>query len=144
MLTIFSKDREMKTKMSAILVLVLGLVSNVGGQIATNPSPADGATDVPLDVMLSWDLGAGSSASEVYFGDSYDEVDAGAVNTFKGLVVQETFSPGRLTPDTTYYWRIDGIAPPISTEAIFGDSRRGQLLPTPMGMELLMIWTTAH
>lgn len=68
---------------------------------ASNPSPADGATGVlQTSVVLSWKAGSGSESHDVYLGTSSPGAfQAGQTNT--------TFSPGQLSPVTTYYWRID-------------------------------------
>ncbi|NIM68865.1 MAG: hypothetical protein GTN86_01930, partial [Xanthomonadales bacterium] len=38
--------------------------------LASNPSPADGATGVDLAVVLSWSAGSGAASHDVYFGTS--------------------------------------------------------------------------
>jgi hypothetical protein len=73
----------------------------VPGQ-ASNPSPADSATDVGIDTDLSWTTGTGSTSSDVYFGTS-------SPGTFQGNQTATTFDPGTMGYDTTYYWRIDEI-----------------------------------
>ena len=69
---------------------------------ATNPSPADSATDVGINADLSWTTGSGSTSSDVYFGTS-------SPGTFQGNQTATTFDPGTMSNDTTYYWRIDEI-----------------------------------
>jgi len=69
---------------------------------ATNPTPADSATDVDVDADLSWTAGTGSTSSDVYFG-------ASSPGTFQGNQTATTFEPGTMSNDTTYYWRIDEI-----------------------------------
>jgi hypothetical protein len=69
---------------------------------ATNPSPADSATDVSIDADLSWTAGSGSTSSDVYFGTT-------SPGTFQGNQTATTFEPGTMSNDTTYYWRIDEI-----------------------------------
>jgi P pilus assembly chaperone PapD len=69
---------------------------------ATNPSPADSATDVDVDADLSWTAGSGSTSSDVYFGTT-------SPGTFQGNQTETTFEPGTMSNDTTYYWRIDEI-----------------------------------
>jgi hypothetical protein len=69
---------------------------------ASNPSPADTATDVSIDADLSWTAGNGSTSSDVYFGTT-------SPGTFQGNQTATTFDPGTMTNDTTYYWRIDEI-----------------------------------
>jgi len=69
---------------------------------ATNPSPADSATDVGVSTDLSWTAGTNSTSSDVYFGTS-------SPGTFQGNQTSTTFDPGTMDYDTTYYWRIDEI-----------------------------------
>ncbi|MHC4500039.1 MAG: fibronectin type III domain-containing protein, partial [Planctomycetota bacterium] len=69
---------------------------------ATNPDPADTATDVSTDADLSWTAGTGSTSSDVYFGTT-------SPGTFQGNQTATTFDPGAMSNDTTYYWRIDEI-----------------------------------
>jgi len=69
---------------------------------ATNPSPADSATDVDINAVLSWTAGSGSTSSDVYFGTT-------SPGTFQGNQTATTFDPGTMAYDTTYYWRIDEV-----------------------------------
>ncbi|MHC4739309.1 MAG: LamG-like jellyroll fold domain-containing protein, partial [Planctomycetota bacterium] len=69
---------------------------------ASNPSPADSATDVGIDTDLSWTAGSGSTSSDVYIGTT-------SPGTFQGNQTATTFEPGTMGYDTTYYWRIDEI-----------------------------------
>jgi hypothetical protein len=78
--------------------------------LATNPSPAYEATDVPRDVVLSWTPGIYAPAVNghtVYFSESFDDVNAGI-----GGVTQSAANyavPQRLDLSTTYYWRVDEV-----------------------------------
>ncbi len=78
-------------------------------ETAYNPKPADGATGVATNVVLSWTAGLGAKLHSVYFGDNLDTVTnaAGA----PPLPVA-TFNPGPLQQGTTYYWRVDEFNPP--------------------------------
>ncbi|MHC4740183.1 MAG: LamG-like jellyroll fold domain-containing protein, partial [Planctomycetota bacterium] len=69
---------------------------------ASNPSPANSATDVSITADLSWTAGTGSTSSDVYFGTT-------SPGTFQGNQTATTFDPGTMANDTTYYWRIDEI-----------------------------------
>jgi len=87
--------------------------------IAYNPSPADGAAHVLLDPELTWEGGMGFLFHTVYFGESYEEVDAMAFGGW--MVADATIRPagaqlyGPLQPETTYYWRVDEFAVPGTT-----------------------------
>ncbi len=88
---------------------------------ARNPSPADSATEVPRDVILSWTPGPSAATHDVYFGTSFADVDqADRTNPLNVLAAQgqnaTTYDPGRLEFSQSYYWRIDEVdAPPDST-----------------------------
>ncbi|MHC4499649.1 MAG: LamG-like jellyroll fold domain-containing protein, partial [Planctomycetota bacterium] len=80
---------------------------------ASEPSPADGATDVPRDVVLSWQPGefaAPINGHKVYFGENFNDVNDGI-----GAITQSATSyapPQRLDFDKTYYWRVDEVNSP--------------------------------
>ncbi|MHC4331566.1 MAG: LamG-like jellyroll fold domain-containing protein, partial [Planctomycetota bacterium] len=84
--------------------------------VAKNPQPADGATDVPRDVILNWkpgDFAPASNAHRVFFSELFTDVDDGL-----GGIAQDanSYGPGGLDFETTYYWRVDEVnAPPDST-----------------------------
>ena len=84
--------------------------------VAADPSPANEATDVPRDVVLSWTPGEFAppiNGHIVYFSESFSNVNDGV-----GGIAQDasSYAPGRLDFETTYYWRIDEVnAPPDST-----------------------------
>ncbi|HRS13270.1 MAG TPA: DUF1349 domain-containing protein [Sedimentisphaerales bacterium] len=91
-------------------------------EIASDPRPADEATDVPRDVVLGWGPGAFAAAHDVYFGTSFDDVNAASRANPRGVLVSQGQTaasydpPGVLDFATTYYWRIDEVnAPPDST-----------------------------
>jgi len=71
--------------------------------IAANPHPPDGATDVPLDVVLSWTPADYAVTHDVYFGTSSPPP----------FIVNQTASryyyPYGLEPGTTYYWKVDEV-----------------------------------
>ena len=78
--------------------------------LATNPYPADEATDVPRDVVLSWTPGTYAPAVNghtVYISESFNDVNDGI-----GGVTQSAASyapPQRLDFSKTYYWRVDEV-----------------------------------
>jgi len=83
--------------------------------LATNPSPATEATDVPRDVVLSWTAGELAATHDVYFGTSFDDVNAASRANPMGVLASQaqtvtTFDPaGLLDFETTYYWRVDEV-----------------------------------
>jgi len=69
---------------------------------ASNPAPANSATDIAVDTDLSWTAGSGATSRDVYFGTT-------SPGTFQGNQTATTFDTGTMANDTTYYWRIDEI-----------------------------------
>jgi len=84
---------------------------------ARRPNPKDGALIEETWVNLSWSPGDFAVSHDIYIGDNFDEVDAGAESTFVGnqtgtfiVVGFPGFPiPDGLVPGTTYYWRIDEV-----------------------------------
>jgi len=67
-----------------------------------SPEPAKGAMDVTQTPTLTWAPGLGAS-HEVYFG-----ADAASLELKgSGNLGSESYEPGQLEWDTTYYWRVD-------------------------------------
>jgi hypothetical protein len=68
---------------------------------ARNPSPASGATDVGLDIMLGWSPGREATSHDVYFSDDLQAVIDGTepVDT----VTEGSYGPVSLDIGTTYY-----------------------------------------
>ncbi|MBN1509362.1 MAG: discoidin domain-containing protein, partial [Sedimentisphaerales bacterium] len=102
--------------------IAFNFVHKPGQPIARNSSPGKGQTDVPRDAVLSWTASESAVAHDVYFGTSFDDVNAaGRANPLGVLAGQgqtdTTFNPdGLLEFGQTYYWRIDEVnAPPDST-----------------------------
>ncbi len=85
--------------------------------IANKPDPADGAYHEDSWINLSWSPGRSAVSHDVYIGDNFDEVNAGAENTFQGnqavTFIVAGFPgmplPDGLVPGTTYYWRVDEV-----------------------------------
>ena len=81
--------------------------------LASNPNPADEATDVPRDVVLSWTPGIYAppvNGHRVYFSENFNEVNDGV-----GGITQDANSydpPGRLDFGKAYYWRVDEVNGP--------------------------------
>jgi hypothetical protein len=69
----------------------------------SNPSPAKGAVDVTQTPALTWTPGVFADTHEIYFG-----ADPAALELkSSGNLGEESFEPGQLEWNTTYYWRID-------------------------------------
>jgi hypothetical protein len=84
---------------------------------AWGPTPADGALIADTWANISWKPGPKAASHNVYFGDNFEDVNAGAESTFRGnqtgtfmVVGFPGFTyPDGLIPGTTYYWRIDEV-----------------------------------
>jgi len=102
------------------------LEGDIGGlpQMAQKPNPADQATDVSRDAVLSWMPGGFADKHDVYLGTNFDDVnDATATVDLSGVYVNRQ-DPNiypfggtiRLDFGQTYYWRVDQVsAPPDNT-----------------------------
>jgi hypothetical protein len=67
------------------------------------PEPANGAVDVTQSPVLTWVPGIFADTHEVYFG-----ADAASLELkSSGNLGSESYEPGQLEWNTTYYWRID-------------------------------------
>ncbi|MHC4587614.1 MAG: hypothetical protein ACYS3N_24075, partial [Planctomycetota bacterium] len=64
--------------------------------------PANGAVDVTQTPVLTWTPGLGAS-NEVYFGADAASLELKA----SGNLGSESYDPGQLEWNTTYYWRVD-------------------------------------
>jgi Gylcosyl hydrolase family 115 C-terminal domain len=77
------------------------------------PNPANGAVDVKPTTLLTWTAGAPAASHEVYFGTDADAVkNATKISPeYKGskALGDESYDPGKLDLETSYYWRIDEV-----------------------------------
>ncbi len=75
--------------------------------------PANGAVDVKQTAVLSWTPGVFGASHEVYFGTDKESVKNADTSSpeYKdtGNLGSESYDPGQLEWDTTYYWRIDEV-----------------------------------
>jgi len=78
-----------------------------------SPDPSHGATDVKHTQILKWSPGDNAASHEVYFGTDKDAVRNANTGSpeYKGTrdLDSESYDPGQLQWDTTYYWRIDEV-----------------------------------
>jgi len=89
--------------------------ASLGFGLASEPSPANEATDVLRDAALSWTTGEFAVAHDVYFGTTFDDVNAADRTDATGILVSQGQSDTSYTPASllefgqTYYWRIDEV-----------------------------------
>jgi hypothetical protein len=65
--------------------------------------PANGAVDVTQTPILTWSPGVNGASHEVYFGTDAASLELKG----SGNLGSESYEPGLLEWNTTYYWRID-------------------------------------
>jgi len=78
-----------------------------------NPNPVNGAVDVKQTQIITWSPSVYAASHQLYFGTDKDAVknaDTGSPE-YKGSrnLGDESYDPGMLLWDTTYYWRIDEV-----------------------------------
>jgi len=80
-------------------------------EIACNPIPVNSAKNVPINTILSWSTGQSAEKHIVHFSNDLSAVESGASIVSEPPQPQDanTFDPGNLELDTTYYWRIDEV-----------------------------------
>jgi len=76
-------------------------------------SPSNGAVDVKQTQILIWSPSVFAASHQLYFGTDEDAVknaDTGSPE-YKGArdLAAESYDPGMLEWDTTYYWRVDEV-----------------------------------
>jgi len=89
---------------------------------AKDPSPVEGAGDVPQDAILSWEPSELAATHNVYFGTNVDDVNAATVDNPMGVLASQGQAEAAYDPEgllefgQTYYWRVDEVnSPPDST-----------------------------
>jgi len=89
------------------------IIEIIDSRIAGAPTPANGAVDVKQTTILTWSHGVFADSHQVYFGTDKDAVKNADTSSpeYKGSgnLGSESYDPGQLQWDTTYYWRIDEV-----------------------------------
>jgi len=114
----YLSDVRLYTKALTVLE-ILGVMEGTGElwPYASSPKPANGALHADTWVNISWRPGGYAVSHDVYLGENFDDVNAGAGDTFRGNQADTFFVagfpgfpyPDGLVPGTTYYWRIDEV-----------------------------------
>jgi hypothetical protein len=80
---------------------------------ASGATPSNGAVDVKHTPILTWNAGEAAASHEVYFGPYEDAVRNANTGSpeYKGTrnLGSESYDPGKLEWNTTYYWRVDEV-----------------------------------
>ncbi len=74
-----------------------------------NPAPPDGATNVPLNATLMWDLIPGATGYNVNFDTETPPTALVSENQ-----IGNAYTPTQLTAGTTYYWQVTALYGTIS------------------------------
>ncbi|MFB0554821.1 MAG: hypothetical protein ACETWQ_16070, partial [Phycisphaerae bacterium] len=82
------------------------------GAVAS-PDPSNGALDVKQTHIISWSPSVFAASHQLYFGTDKEVVrnaDTGSPE-YKGTINlgSESYDPGKLLWDATYYWRVDEV-----------------------------------
>ncbi len=83
--------------------------------LASNPSPANGATVIDANVVLKWSPGVNAVWHDVYLGTDFNDVNEASdpnVPPGGGRQDSNSFDACDLELAKTYYWRIDGVNGP--------------------------------
>ncbi|UCD50049.1 MAG: discoidin domain-containing protein, partial [Phycisphaerales bacterium] len=75
--------------------------------VAREPTPADGAVDVDLDLTLDWRDGREVAAHEVYLSTDRAAVEAGTA--LVDSVSESRYAATGLELGTTYYWKVNEV-----------------------------------
>ncbi|HCO95550.1 MAG TPA: hypothetical protein DIU00_16645, partial [Phycisphaerales bacterium] len=82
---------------------------------AGSPIPRSGSVDVSQTTVLSWGPGDYATSHEIYLATDEEAVRNATKNSpeYKGTKAlgNESYDPGKMDWDTTYYWRVDEINP---------------------------------
>jgi hypothetical protein len=77
----------------------------------SNPNPANDAVDVIQTTILTWSPGVFGATHEIFFGTDKDAVKNADTSSpeFKGTgnLGSESYDPGQLEWNSTYFWRVD-------------------------------------
>jgi len=90
---------------------ILGIMTGAPWPFAFGPQPSDGSMIDETATMLKWVPGDLAASHDMYFGETFDEIDQAAPGNeaFQGNQAEAAFSAVDLTPGATYYWRIDEV-----------------------------------
>jgi hypothetical protein len=80
---------------------------------ANSSNPPNGSVDVDQTTILTWNPGESAASHEVYFGTDADAVKNADTSSPQYVgsraLGSESYEPGPLEWDTTYYWRVDEV-----------------------------------
>jgi hypothetical protein len=78
-----------------------------------NPQPTNGTTDIQMNTILSWAPADSAASHELYFGTDKETVRTAGTGSPEHIgpkaLGAESYDPGLLEPDASYYWRVDEV-----------------------------------
>jgi hypothetical protein len=77
---------------------------------AWNPSPSNGAENLPLDVTVSWNAGDDVEQHLLYVSESYEDVLYGLVDPIILPASTTEYHVGKLNLGTVNYWAVDSLS----------------------------------
>jgi len=102
---------------SAFWIAVEQGAGNCPVEAASNPNPANGTTDVSINLAeLTWTNGADAISNELYFGTDPANLPLVQSGT---LATSWSITGGPLSYQTTYYWQVVEIGDTCSTNGPF-------------------------
>ncbi len=99
--SIQAKDEAQNISQTSNTQTVTTDAANVLPDTATNPFPENAATDVNINIALSWQEGNNTDSFQVFFGTDVNP-------PFVGVQTTNNYQP-ILLPSTTYFWKIVSV-----------------------------------
>jgi hypothetical protein len=103
-------DGGVRMLLSAGLGRVIEIIDS---RIAGAPNPANSAAEVKQTPLLKWGAGDQALSHQVYFGTDEESVRIADTGSPEYIGTRElgfeSYDPGKLQWDTTYYWRVDEV-----------------------------------
>ena len=120
-------------------------------QKAQEPNPADEATDVSRDAVLSWTPAGNADKHDVYLGTSFDDMNEATTaldpnSVYRGRQDPNFYPVGgtlRLEIGRTYYWRVDEVSAPPENAIYTGKVWRFTVEPLAYAIPGATITATA-
>jgi hypothetical protein len=89
------------------------VIEIIDSRIAGDSSPPNGAVDVKQTSILKWSAGEQALSHQLYFGTDEEAVHIADTGSLEYIGTRElgseSYDPGKLQWDTTYYWRVDEV-----------------------------------
>ncbi len=123
--------------------------NSVGTLAASDPEPANGATDVLSDTTTSWSAGTYAATHDVYLGTSFADVNDATRGNPLDVLVSEDHEASSYAPEVPlkygqiYYWRVDEVNGTPDSTIFKGEVWSFTVEPLAYTMEFDSITATA-